>query len=367
MVRILQVVNKMDRAGLETMLMNYYRNIDRTQLQFDFLVHRNEVGAYDGEIKEMGGCIYHAPRLYPNNYIKYFKYMKVFFAEHPEYLIVHSHIDSMSFFPLLAAKKNGVLTRIGHSHSSSLDRDIKLPIKYMSLKLMPTVANVHLSCSDRAGQFMYPDGDYKILRNAIDIEKFEFNEQMRVKIRKKLDVQGKFVLGHVGRFYYVKNQSFLLDVFFEVLKRKADSVLILVGKGEDEQKLRKKANDLGMADKVIFLIDRDDVDEIYQAFDIFVMPSLFEGLPVVGVEAQANGMPCVFSNMISREVLLTNNVCEMEINKSAKEWAEKILSLNVERNLISKDELKEKGYDIKLESKKLQDWYLDTYHNVHKY
>ena len=134
MIRILQVVNIMDRAGLETMLMNYYRNIDRTKVQFDFLTHRIEKGAYEDEIISMGGKVYHAPRLYPQNYKKYFGFMKAFFMEHPEYKIIHSHIDAMSYFPLQAAKNSGVPVRIAHSHSSKFDRDIKLPIKFIAKK-----------------------------------------------------------------------------------------------------------------------------------------------------------------------------------------------------------------------------------------
>ena len=148
MIRVLQVVNDMRRAGLETMLMNYYRNIDRNEVQFDFLTHRPYDGAYDEEIDRLGGKIYHAPRLYPQNYPQYFKYMKAFFEEHPEYRIIHSHIDSMSFFPLLAAKKSGVPIRVGHSHNSKLDRDMKYPIKYFALKGMPKVANVYFSCGE---------------------------------------------------------------------------------------------------------------------------------------------------------------------------------------------------------------------------
>lgn len=364
MVRILQSVNIMDRAGLETMLMNYYRNMDCSKIQFDFLTHRGDIGAYEEEIKSMGGNVFHAPRLYPKYYIKYFEYMKTFFENHPEYLIIHSHIDSMSFFPLLAAKDNGVQIRIGHSHSSKLDKDFKFLIKYIALKMMPKVANVHFACGDIAGRFMYPKGDFTIIHNAIDLECFSFNEQLRKEVREKLNLQNQFVIGHVGRYCYIKNQLFLLDIFNEILRKRPDSALVLVGKGEDEQKIREKARELGIDDKIILLIDRGDVRELYQAFDIFVMPSIFEGLPVVGVEAQANGLPCVFSDNISHEVILTSNASYLRLDSGARDWAWRILNTNICRNENATTELKEKGYDIKIEAKKLQDWYLSVYHKM---
>ena len=203
----MQVVNIMDRAGLETMLMNYYRNIDRSQVQFDFMTHRPTEGAYDKEILDMGGRIFRAPRLYPQNYHKYFSFMKQFFQEHPEYNIIHSHIDTMSAFPLLAAKRAGLPNRIGHSHSSKLDIDAKLPIKYAAKLMMPRVANIYCACGEKAGKFMYGNRDIQIIPNAIEIKKFDFDKDKRNLVKRKLGIEGKFVIGHVGRFYYVKNQK----------------------------------------------------------------------------------------------------------------------------------------------------------------
>lgn len=365
MIRILQSVNIMDRAGLETMLMNYYKNIDRSKVQFDFLTHRNEIGAYENEIKELGGQVYHAPRLYPQNYLQYFIYMKKFFKEHSEYKIIHSHIDSMSYFPLLAAKKSGIPIRIGHSHNSKLDKDLKYPIKLYALKGMPKVANIYFSCGKLAGKFMWKNRKFKIVHNAIDLTKFAFNESLRRTIRNKLNItDDTFVIGHVGRFNKVKNQLFLLDIFNEIVKEKPNSLLILIGKGEDEIKIRDKIHELHLNGKVSILIDRPDVYELYQSFDIFVMPSLFEGLPVVGVEAQANGLPCIFSKNISDEIILTHNAEQLLLMDNAKEWADKILSKDIIRNSEACSELKRSGYDIKTEAKKLEEWYLNTYNQI---
>lgn len=361
-IRILQVVNIMNRAGIETMLMNYYRNIDRTKVQFDFLTHREEDGAYDEEIKALGGKVYKAPRLMPQNYIKYFSFMKRFFKEHPEYKVVHSHIDSMSSFPLRAAKKAGVKVRIAHSHSSKLDKDIKLPIKFVSKTLIPKYANYFFACGKKAGNFLFGEKEFYIVNNAVDLSRFEFRENVRDKIREELGI-GKecFVIGHVGRYVYIKNQKFLLDIFERVLKEREESVLLLVGMGPDESELRRKAKELNVAGKVKFLINKSNVNELYQAMDCFVMPSLFEGLPVVGVEAQSSGLPCVFSSNISKEVMMTNNAKMLDLEQGLEFWVKTILDLDKTRNSSAIKELANCNYDVKKEATKLMDKYINLY------
>lgn len=348
----------MDRAGLENMLMNYYRNIDRTEIQYDFLTHREEKGAYEDEIINMGGKVYHAPRLYPQNYLAYFRWMKEFFKKHPEYKIVHSHIDAMSFFPLLAAKKAGIPVRIAHSHSSKLDKDFKLPIKYFALKRIPSVANVYCSCGEKAGQFMFGNRKFLVIHNAIDLQKFSYNEAMRISKRHELHIQQDcFVIGHVGRYCYIKNQLFLIDVFSEILRKNQNSMLLLVGNGPDEAKIKLKIDTLGISDKVKLLKNRDDVNDLYQVMDVFVMPSLFEGLPVVGVEAQANGLPCILSNQISNEVILSNCVRMLDLNAGISAWKNMIMSANSKRSFDSINQLEANGYNVVLESKKLSEFY----------
>lgn len=359
-IRILQVVNIMDRAGLENMLINYYRNIDRSKVQFDFLTHRDDKGAYDDEIVRMGGKVYHAPRLLPHNYLKYFKFMKKFFLKHTEYQIIHSHIDTMSSFPLFAAKKAGIPFRISHSHSSKLDKDFKLPIKFIGKMLTPKFANKHFACGKKAGEFLYKKGAFEIINNAVDLNKFKFNEALRRKKRKELKIsENTFVIGHVGRYMYIKNQSFLIDVFNEVLKYNSDSILMLIGKGPDEVFLRKKVEELKIVDKVMFLIDRDDVNELYQVMDIFVMPSLFEGLPLVAIEAQANGLPCVVSSNISNEVLLTNNIQSFDLTMGEKLWANRLSKISLKRDFNNLKILKDAGFDIANEAKKLEKIYIE--------
>lgn len=358
MIRVLQVVNDMQRAGLETMLMNYYRNIDRSKIQFDFLTHRPHRAAYDDEIEALGGKMYYAPRLYPQNYPKYFQFMKEFFMQHPEYKIVHSHIDAMSAFPLYAAKMSKVPVRIAHSHNTRLDKDAKIVIKYFAKNAVPKVANEYWACGEMAGEFMYGGKPFHVLRNAIELEKFQYNVQIRDKVRKQLGIENDFVIGHVGRYCPVKNQSFLLDVF-KVICEKEDKVhLLLIGIGEEEVTLRKKAEELGIAGKVTFLVNRSDVNELYQAMDVFVMPSLYEGLPVVCVEAQANGLPCIVADRISSEVLLSSSIHLKSLSDGQESWAEEILSVNRMRSPEAVKELRANGYDIRREAEILEEEYL---------
>ena len=361
MLRILHVVNIMDRAGIETVLMNYYRNINRNEIQFDFLTHRPEEGAYDKEIFSLGGKVYHAPRLYPQNYLAYFKFMNTFFTEHPEYHIVHSHIDTMSAFPLLAAKINGIQHRISHSHTSKLDYDAKLLIKLLAKMFIPRLANIYCACGNKSGHFMYGKKPFKVINNAIDLEHFAYSIHKREIIRSKLGLANAFVIGHVGRYCYIKNQSFLIDVFSILKTNIVNAKLILIGKGEDELILRYKAKKLKCADDIIFLIDRSDVSDIYQAMDVFVLPSLFEGLPLVSIEAQTNGLPCVFSDRITKEVCITDTTKFLSLKESKEYWAKTIEMTPKERNYNSVKQIGLGGYDIKVEANKLCKWYQEMH------
>lgn len=357
MLRILHCVNNMHRAGLETMIMNYYRNIDRTRFQFDFLTHREERSDYDDEIEALGGRIYRAPRLYPQNYPAYFRFMKQFFHKHPEYKIVHSHIDAMSYLPLLAAKKAGVPVRIAHSHSTGIDRDFKYPLKqYFRLRL-GSVATHNFSCGNDAGKFLFKGRDFTIIHNAVDPTLFGFSEELRQKKREELGISNELVVGHVGRMSYPKNHGFLLSVFSELLTKRPDALLILAGTGEKEQELKAKVNEIGLASSVRFLGNRSDVNELYQAMDIFVLPSHFEGIPLVGVEAQFAGLPCLFSQGVPKEVCFNENCRFQSLSESTAVWVEDVLSLtnDVDRSTFNKNS----PYDIRVATLNLQKHYED--------
>lgn len=358
MIRILQCVNDMHRAGLETMLMNYYRNIDRTKIQFDFLTHRPYRSDYDDEIEKMGGKVYYAPRLYPQNYPAYFKWMKNFFKEHPEYKIVHSHIDTMSYLPLLAAKKAGVPIRIAHSHNTSLDKDFKFLLKQYFRFRINSVCTHRFACGKEAGEFLFGNWDFKVIPNAIDAEKFYFNKDLRDEKRKELGLAGKFVVGHVGRLSYQKNHKFLIEIFNELLKKESDSILLLVGVGEKEEELRRQVKNLGIEDKVHFLGNRSDVNELYQAMDVFVMPSFFEGIPVVGVEAQFAGLPCIFSDKVPEEVKFSSKTNFISLNSSVVDWVTSIKEKMQMDRFMSNFDLCNNDYNIKSAHSILEEIYL---------
>ena len=363
MIRILQVVNKMDRAGIETMLMNYYRSMDRDQVQYDFLTHRPDSGDYDPEIESLGGKIYHAPRLYPKNYIKYFSYMKRFFSEHPEYKIVHSHIDAMSAFPLAAAKEAKVPIRIAHSHSTSIDKDFKLPIKWMAKSRIPALATDFFACSKEAACFLYGGKIYQsynftVMKNAVQARDFSYNEEMRKQTRNALALDSNFTVGHVGRFTYPKNQNYLIEIFDRLCKLHPNSVLVLIGDGEDKEKIHQKVLRLGLESKVRFLGLRSDVPNLMQAMDAFVLPSYYEGLPVVGVEAQAADLPCFFSDAISREAQILDSCQFLSLNSPPEEWAKKILNRWPAERCSRETEIRSAGLDVACEAEKLQAYYL---------
>lgn len=356
MIRILQCVNNMHRAGLETMLMNYYRHIDRSRIQFDFLTHRPERSDYDDEIESLGGRVYYAPRLYPQHYAAYFSFMKNFFREHPEYQIVHSHIDAMSYLPLCAAQKAGVPIRIAHSHSTSIDRDFKYPIKQLFRKRMLHVANHCCACGQDAGRFLFGGESFTLIPNAIDATSFVYDESVRREVRTELALDQRLVIGHVGRFSYPKNHLYLLEIFAEIRKIRPDSVLMLVGTGEKEQEVRKRAEALALSEHIRFMGSRSDVNRLYQAMDVFVMPSLFEGVPLTGVEAQFAQLPCIFSDKVPDEVAFTPLSCFVPLSDSPFAWAVQVLdAITPERGQL---ELTGTKYDIRFAHKRLTDYYL---------
>lgn len=357
MIRVLQVVNDMHRAGLETMLMNYYRNIDRTKIQFDFLTHRSHRSDYDDEIESLGGKVYYAPRLYPQNYIKYFKWMKRFFNEHPEYQIIHSHIDSMSYLPLLAAKKSGVPIRIAHSHNTAIDKDFKYLLKQYFRFRITSVANTYLACGYEAGKYLFGDKEFKVIPNAVDAQSFYYDKSIRVKKRKELGFTDEFIIGHIGRISYQKNHKFLIEIFNEIQKLNFKARLLLVGVGEKEDEVRKQIESFNLEKKIEFLGNRSDVNELYQAIDVFVLPSFFEGIPVVGVEAQFADLPCVFSDKTPKEVQFNNKCKFISLEDSAKSWAKEVLEFKDDLRCNSSDEIINSHYDIKVAHSVLEKYY----------
>lgn len=358
MLRILHVVTHMNRGGLETMLMNYYRNIDRTKIQFDFLTHREYDGDYGEEIKSLGGKIYHLPVLNPLS-IKYRSALDHFFYEHKEYQIIHVHQDCMSSVILRSAWKHGVQIRIAHSHSSSQDKNLKYLLKMYYRKKIPKYATELFSCSIEAGIWMFGNRKIQVLNNAIDSEKYIFRQEIRNKIRKSFDIhENEILVGHVGRFCYPKNHLFLLDIF-NVIQKKISAKLILVGDGELRNKIEEKVIKYGLERKVILTGIRSDVADLMQAMDVFIFPSHYEGLPVTLIEAQAAGLACLISDKVPIESKITDLVHQIELDKPAGVWADMAIRLSHSKREDKSSEIKKAGFDIKQNAEWLQKYYFD--------
>lgn len=364
MIRVLHSVSNMDRAGIETMLMNYYRHIDTDKVQFDFLVNKPKPGNYDDEIRRMGGNIYLSPGLNPVNYRKYLAFEKEIFLKNPDIKILHAHNEAMGLYALNGAKKAGIKTRIAHAHNTRIVRDYKYPLKIFCKQFLTYSATDLWSCGRDAGIYFFTKNKWNkngmIMRNAIETQKFLFSEDLRERIRRKYNLENKTVIGHVGRFNVQKNHRRLLDIFKEYLKFDASSVLLLVGEGELENEMKEKAKNLGIFENVIFCGLCENVNELYMAMDIFVMPSLFEGLPVVGIEAQATGIPCVFSSVITDEVVLSDFSVRVPLEESNGKWAQTIFELLKRENNREngKNIVVNAGYDIITESKRIENLYL---------
>lgn len=358
MIRILHVVTYMGHGGLETMIMNYYRHIDREKIQFDFLVHRDFKADYDQEIKQLGGHIYYLPRLNPFS-INYRKELNQFLKEH-SYQIIHVHQDCLSSIALKSACKNGIPVRIAHSHNANQDRNIKYLIKRFYMRSIPKYATHLFACGKEAGDWMFQGKPFEIMNNAIDSQKFKYDELLRTGIRKALSIKDdEIVIGHVGRFFYQKNHEFIIDIFHKLSQKNKSFKLMLIGTGNLEDKIKEKVKELNLQDKVLFLGNRNDVNELMQSMDIFLFPSHYEGLPVTLVEAQASGLPIIKSNNVPDQCKITPNVCSLSLDDNVNNWVNKILEVSesFERTDTSKY-IKDAGYDINSNVKWLEDFYL---------
>lgn len=358
MIRVLHVVTYMGRGGLETMLMNYYRHIDRSKVQFDFLVHREFEADYDEEIKSLGGRIYHVSRLVPWSR-RYKAELRRFFRTHPEYKIVHVHQDCLSSVALQCAKDCGIPVRIAHSHNSNQDKNIKYLFKRYYMRKIPETATELFACGKAAGDWMFGGKAYQLLPNAIAAEKYIYEEEKAKKIKKELDLEKNIVIGHIGRFNPQKNHKFLIDIFEKCFEKNQKVRLMLIGDGEGRKEIENKVKERGLQDNVIFMGVRKDVPELLQAMDVFVFPSLYEGLPVTMIEEQAAGVPAVISNRVSEECIITKDLVKVEgLEETPEQWADKILKQAKINKSDRNEEIKKAKYDVETTAKWLEEYYL---------
>lgn len=375
MIKVLQVFTMMDRGGSESMIMNYYRKIDREKIQFDFLVHRKEKCDFDDEIESLGGKIYRLSSINPIFPGKYYDELRVFFKNHTEYTIIHSHLNTFSCFPIKIAREFNIPIRIVHAHiaienirfsdliptKANLIDIVKKLIKFRLKNKNRKDATHYFSCGDKAGQWLFgKDSQFQTMNNAIDTEKFVFDPIIRKEYRKKMGIEDQFVIGHVGRLDTQKNHIFLIQIFASIIEKHSNAKLMLVGEGPLREKIVAEAKRLGVEDDVRVLGVRSDIPELLQAFDSFVFPSFYEGLPVTLIEAQASGLKVYASNKITKEVALTNDITFLSITKPSIFWADNILKSISYKRKNNENKIKENKYDIVLNSQLIQEFYLST-------
>lgn len=355
-IRVAQVLNRMDSGGVEAVVMNYYRHIDRKQVQFDFYFAKDSVFPQREELEKMGAGIYPIP-----SYTKVFSYHRVLHHafKRGNYQIVHAHLSTMSVFPLFAAWRAGIPVRICHNHSTAhWGEGKKTLLKYLLRPFAKVFATDYFACGEKAGRWMYGNrcferGRVHVMPNAIDTKKFAYDEEAKRCLRAELGIpQDAFVLGHVGRFMYQKNHAFLLRVFQRLLSSRQDAWLLLIGEGERMKLIRSEVKKMGIEGKVRFTGTRSDVAKLYSAMDVFCLPSFYEGLPVVALEAQANGLPCLFSDRMTKEVVLTPGARQLSI-ENPEPWVKAVQEAQ-RQNICALPE----RYDIAFEGEILKNFYV---------
>lgn len=356
MKRILIIGFYDKRGGIETSVMNYYRNMNHEKIQYDF-INPYENFYFEDEIKSLGGKVHKV-----SGFDKPVRYIRdvINVIRQGRYDIVNIEmLSALNIYPIIAAKMAAVEHIIVHSHNSGMGGGtVKRLVHHINKIFINTVADVRWACSKTAADWMFYRGA-RIVNNAIDLEKYIYNAHSRRKIRREFKIGNEFVIGTVGRLMPEKNHKFLIEVIFEILKKDPTAKLLIVGDGPCMQELKLLARSRGVEDNVILAGDRSDTALVYSAMDVFVLPSYFEGLPMVGIEAQASGLPCVLSDAITDELKVTEVVNYLPLELLAAEWAQHIMSNKTRlTNKESTRALNESGYNIKLEAKKLENFYL---------
>ena len=365
MIRVLQMIGSLGVGGSQTMILNIYRNIDRTKMQFDFVVdHTDPYHSYFvEEVKAMGAKVYAMPGFNGANAAEIKREWNNFFYLHPEYKVLHSHVRSYASLYLPIAKKHGVKTII-HSHSTSNGSGAMAMAKNAMQFPLKKQADILMACSTEAGLWLYGDkacksDKYVLMPNGVDLERFSYNEEARNRLRKELGLEGKFVVGHVGRYLPDKNHAFLLEAFAKLREKQPNSALLLVGEGGAQLEAAQTAVQLGVAEHVIMTGNRSDVPELLSAMDVFAFPSIREGLPMTLIEAQSTGLPCLISDRISPDVDISPLIKRLPID-DAERWAWEMLGEH--KRMDVKDDIRKAGYDIKESAKKMA----ELYRKLHK-
>lgn len=365
MIRVLHYIGSLGSGGSQAMIMNIYKNIDKTRIQFDFISHDEKSTFYLKEIEQLGGRVFYCPKYTGKNHLSYKKWWDNFFLSHDEYHIFHCHVRSTSSICIRSAKKFKLIT-IAHSHSTSNGSGIVGIIK--SISQFPTrfYADYYFACSKQAGKWMFgkkiiQSSKFYVINNSINAKKYIFNAQTRETVRKNLNLENKFVVGHIGRFMEAKNHPFLIDLLLELKKNNTDPLLLLVGDGPNKRAIENKVKELHLSENVCFLGLRSDIPELLQAMDVFVFPSIYEGMPVTMIEAQASGLKVFCSSVITNEAIVTPLVRSIELNDGPEEWARIILDEVPYKRENQYDSIVKANYDSEMGSKKLESFYLSLH------
>lgn len=363
-IRILHVLGNTQLGGAESRIMDLYRHLDRSRVQFDFLVHTDQKGYYDQEIDALGGRIFRVPRFRLYNYFAYKRALKDFFRKNHGFHAVQGHMTSTAAIYLPIAKKAGVPTTIAHARSAGVDQGIKGKLTRWMRRNLSQKADYLFTCSQIAavsvfGEQAVKEGRAIFIPNAIDCKAFAYREEKRKEMRSALEVEGKYVIGHVGRFHYAKNHAYVLQVFAALCGRSGekDYVLLLLGEGGGMEAAKRQAAELGIGNQVLFLGNRRNVNDYYQAMDFFLYPSRYEGLPGTIVEAQTAGLKCVMSDTICGEVAVTDLVRTMSIQEKPEKWADYIESAVDYKRRSYEQEMRAAGFDVNTQTKKMMDFY----------
>ena len=364
MIRILQVVGGLGRGGTESVIMNYYRQIDKDTVQFDFISHHPELNDYEEEIKNLGGRIFYMPEYRGTNHVSYCRAWKVFFSQHPEYKIIHAHAWSTAVIYLQIARQFGLYT-VSHSHSVSARTGLPALGRLLLKKPLPLIPDYFMACSKAAAIWLYGKSvlkrtNFSILPNAINVEQFRYSPGIRKCVRTENGVQNCFVIGHVGVFDHNKNHEFMVDLFRIIHSYTSKTVLWLIGEGSESERIKERVRKLELSDHVKFWGARDDVADLMQAMDLFLFPSHFESFGNAALEAQAAGLPVLCSDTIPDEVKVSNRITFLSLTRQ-EVWVKRIMEqVHTERHDIS-DLVKGTKYDIEVAAAWLQNFYLSAY------
>lgn len=372
-LRVLQVGMTRNLGGIETYLIEQFRHLDKTKIDYDFVNITGEYSiCYEDEILASGSKIFKVVSRHKNPLLHYWQWFNILLQHKGVYDVIVLNTNSLEYvFPLVLGKVFGIPVRVIHSHNSGFENKQGLARRLlvgMNKKLLAWSANLRFACSQFAGQWMFKDNPYHVIYNAIDIHKYDADLSVRDEMRQALNLDTALTLLHVGRFSYQKNHSFLLDIFKEVHSIQPDSVLLLVGDITEESEflrdVKRKIGEYGLENSVRLLGRRDDVNRIMQAADVLVMPSFFEGLTVVGIEAQACDLPLLLSDTVTKELGLLPSTQFISLDAGAKAWAGVILNSKQHNRRSRYEELKAAGYDIAFETERVEKLLIDAYHEL---